>query len=159
MWWGYGNWKVASLPVCSECSQECSEDGLFPEACCDNSFCQARRRPWCHNYCNSYVAWALIVAQRIPLGSRIFFKVVKFFFFFSSPLTFAYFLRDNFCFTEFVFVFYFCVIVLWKLTASSSSLVQCFGGIGYLQHCQPGLFFNENTHTCDFPFNIPCCQA
>ena len=88
-----------------------------------------------------------------------FLKLWNFFFFFSCPLTFAYFLRDNFCFTEFVFVFYFCVIVLWKLTASSSSLVQCFGGIGYLQHCQPGLFFNENTHTCDFPFNIPCCQA
>lgn len=66
---------TSQTPSPSECSQECSEDGLFPEACCDNSFC------------------------------------------------------------------------------------QCFGGIGYLQHCQPGLFFNENTHTCDFPFNIPCCQA
>ncbi len=36
---------------------------------------------------------------------------------------------------------------------------QCFGGIGYLQHCQPGLVFNENTLTCDFPSNIPCCQG
>ena len=36
-----------------------------------------------------------------------FLKLWNFFFFFSCPLTFAYFLRDNFCFTEFVFVFLF----------------------------------------------------
>jgi len=36
---------------------------------------------------------------------------------------------------------------------------QCLGGTGYLLHCQDGLFYNEITHVCDWPWNNPNCLA
>jgi len=36
---------------------------------------------------------------------------------------------------------------------------QCIGGTGHLLHCQPGLFYNEVTHVCDWPWNIQGCLA
>ena len=54
-----------------------------------------------------YVAWALIVAQRIPLGSRIFFKVVKFFLFFLLPFNFCLFFAWQFLFYRICFCFLF----------------------------------------------------
>jgi len=36
---------------------------------------------------------------------------------------------------------------------------QCIGGAGHLLHCQDGLFFNDATHVCDWPWNNPGCFA
>jgi len=35
---------------------------------------------------------------------------------------------------------------------------RCVGGVGYLQHCSPGLVFYEPKIQCDWPYNVPGCQ-
>jgi len=35
---------------------------------------------------------------------------------------------------------------------------QCFGGQGFILDCGD-LFFHQETQTCDWAFNIPCCNA
>merc|ERR1711973_241954 len=39
-----------------------------------------------------------------------------------------------------------------------NTFCQCYGHHGYVLHCEPGLVFNEVTKTCDFTFNVPCCN-
>merc|ERR1712123_158046 len=35
---------------------------------------------------------------------------------------------------------------------------QCIGGVGHLQHCHDGLFFNPAISVCDWPWNNPGCS-
>eukprot|EP00088_Acartia_fossae_P027274 TRINITY_DN2801_c0_g1_i1.p1 TRINITY_DN2801_c0_g1~~TRINITY_DN2801_c0_g1_i1.p1 ORF type:complete len:197 (+),score=19.11 TRINITY_DN2801_c0_g1_i1:59-592(+) len=35
---------------------------------------------------------------------------------------------------------------------------QCFGGVGYLMHCEEQLVFNGELHNCDWPYNLECCS-
>merc|ERR1712013_92771 len=36
---------------------------------------------------------------------------------------------------------------------------QCVGGVGHVQHCQDGLFFNPAISVCDWPWNNPGCSG
>jgi len=47
---------------------------------------------------------------------------------------------------------------LFEEGCCESTFCQCFGGIGYIQHCEPPLVFNGYTETCDFTFNVDCCS-
>jgi len=41
----------------------------------------------------------------------------------------------------------------------SNNFCVCEGGHGNLMHCQPGLIYNEVNMWCDYPANVPCCNA
>merc|ERR1711936_50111 len=36
---------------------------------------------------------------------------------------------------------------------------QCIGGVGHVQHCHDGLFFNPAISVCDWPWNNPGCNG
>jgi len=40
-----------------------------------------------------------------------------------------------------------------------SAFCQCYGGHGYVLHCETGLVFNDASKTCDYPANVACCNA
>jgi hypothetical protein len=48
---------------------------------------------------------------------------------------------------------------LFEEGCCENAYCQCFGGIGYVQHCSADLVFNTAVGTCDFQFNVPCCNA
>merc|ERR1712142_232486 len=40
-----------------------------------------------------------------------------------------------------------------------NSYCQCYGGVGYLKHCDGEGVFNEDLQACDWDWHVPCCNA
>ncbi|CAG5112433.1 Oidioi.mRNA.OKI2018_I69.chr2.g6649.t1.cds [Oikopleura dioica] len=43
-----------------------------------------------------------------------------------------------------------------KHCSDCSKFIQCANGITYIKDCPPGLLFNGETKTCDWPYNVTC---
>jgi len=135
----------ATVSPLDPCQHDCQYgvDGLFAEGCCEQTYCQCYGGHEFLNSCeegqvfneeiqNCDWAWHVPccnVTTPVP----------------TTPPSEA--CRANTCEEDGFFPEGVC----------EADFCQCVGGIGHMLHCQEGLYYNPNTHVCDWPWNNPGC--
>lgn len=126
------------------CEQhECQENGLFNEACCENTYCQ------CFN--------GQGVLRTCPNGQVFNEDIQSCDWVWQVPCCNASMIPPTTPGSEQCQAHQCDADGYFPEGGCEPDFCQCNGGQGHLLHCQDGLFYNPYTHVCDWPWNIPSC--
>lgn len=145
---------MMTVPVFSQlqlngtCVHQClPEDNglLFAEGCCESTFCQCNGGLGVLNSCEEGQIFNEVIQNcdwiwHVPCCNETLINP-------STPPSES--CQSNLCEEDGYFPEGIC----------EPDFCQCVGGRGHLLHCQEGLFFNQNTQTCDWPWNNQGCSA